>query len=67
MVQLNSFAGGITGTCKHCCIFFERNISTYSNVTQCTNICFILSSWVMVLNIPNEYTSYATLNKKNVC
>ena len=25
MVQSNSFAGGITGTCKHCCIFYERN------------------------------------------
>ena len=67
MVQSNSFAGGITGTCKHCCIFYERNISTYSNVTQCTKIRFILSSWLMVLNITNEYTSYATLNKKSVC
>lgn len=67
MVQSNSFAGGITGTRKHCCIFYERNISTYSNVTQCTKIRFILSSWLMVLNIPNEYTIYATLNKKSVC
>lgn len=24
MVQLNSFTGGITGTCKHCCIFYEK-------------------------------------------
>ena len=62
MVQSNSFAGGITGTCKHCCIFYERNISTYSNVTQCTKIRFILSPWLMVLNIPNEYAIYATLN-----
>lgn len=67
MVQSNSFAGDITGARKHCCIFYERNISTYSNVTQCTKIRFILSPWLMVLNIANEYAIYATLNKKSVC
>lgn len=60
MVQLNSFTGGITGTCKHCCIFYERNISTYSNVTQCTKNSF---HFTFLVN-GTDHTIYATLNKK---
>lgn len=30
MVQSNSFAGGITGTCKHCCI-----LKKYLHIFKC--------------------------------
>lgn len=60
MVQLNSFTGGMTGTCKHCCIFLWKK---YLHIFKCNPMHKNSFHFIFMVN-GTDHTIYATLNKK---